>query len=134
MNTISELPPGTTGQSYHPYHPFYQGPEDEQDGAPDNINMEGYAPHYRSFFPEHWGTYVWTEALTRRINPQERLKRPADSLEFGHYITEYGFNPHERGVERRRSRARDQSTRDAEECLLLAEQGHPGTLVLHGRR
>jgi subtilase family serine protease len=96
MNPASDLPPGIRGQTYHPYHPDYRGPEDEQDGL--QANLEGYAPQYRAFFPEFFGTFLWTESLTRRINPKERVRRPPGSVEFDHYITEYGLDPRDMGV------------------------------------
>jgi hypothetical protein len=98
---IRDLPPGTRGQTYHPYFFIdYRSIEDEQIGFQENL--EGFAPAappYRALMPEGAGMYLKTESLARLLNPGERHVRPPDSPSFDHYMTEYGFNPPEFGAE-----------------------------------
>jgi hypothetical protein len=97
---IGDLPPGTRGQSYHPYFFLnYQSNADEQYGMANNF--EGYAPAsppYRVVMPETAGTYLKTESLARLINPAARNARPPGSPSFAHFMTEFGLSPGEYGV------------------------------------
>ena len=97
---IGDLPPGTRGQSYHPYFFLdYRSHADESHGFENNL--EGYAPPappYRVVMPETAGTYLKTESLARLINPAARNARPPGSPSFAHVMTEFGLSPAEYGV------------------------------------
>lgn len=98
---IEELPPGTDGQSYHPYGTGWRElPKREQ--APDQPwrCLEGYCPTYRVCFAEGWAhTFIQCESLMHLLRPDKRLvRRPKDTTRFYHYITEHGIVPAEAGV------------------------------------
>ncbi len=96
---VTNLPPGTEGQSYHPYGTGMR----EIDGhpaRPDQPSIEGFVPRYALRMPEGWaGTFVQTESLIRLLNPATRLaKMPAGVTNFHHYMTEHGVLPPECGA------------------------------------
>jgi hypothetical protein len=97
---VDDLPPGTLGQSYHPYFFLdYRSIADEQNGF--SSNLEQYAPPappYRVLMPEGAGTYVKAESLTWHLNPIDRQTRPSGSPSFQHVMTEFGFDPSEKGI------------------------------------
>jgi hypothetical protein len=97
---ITDLPPGTRGQSYHPYFFIdYRSLADEQYGF--DQNLEGFAPPsppYRVLMPEGAGMYLKTESLARHLHPDVRaVVRPPGAPAFDHFMTEFGFNPSEFG-------------------------------------
>lgn len=96
---IEDLPPGTDGQSYHPYGTGTR----VIDGTPsrsDQPPLEGFVPRYRLRMPEGWAaTFVQTECLMRLLRPDKRLSQsPPETTRFYHYITEHGVLPPECGV------------------------------------
>jgi len=98
---IEQLPPGTDGQSYHPYGTGWRKlPEREQ--APDDPKrcLEGFCPTYRLCFAEGWAhTFIQCESLMHLLRPDKRLSvKPKGVERFHHYITEHGVLPPEAGV------------------------------------
>ena len=96
---IDQLPPGTDGQSYHPYGTgtprLQRGP-----GCPDQTPLEGFVPVYEIRMMEGWApTFVQTECLIRLLHPDVRLATKAPGVDrFYHYMTEHGVRPPECGV------------------------------------
>jgi len=98
---IAKLPPGTDGQSYHPYGTGWRDmPEREQFRGDAAKCEEGFAPTYRMAFAEGWAhTFIQTESLMRHLRPDRRWTvRPEGVERFRHYITEHGVVPAEAGV------------------------------------
>ena len=98
---IAKLPPGTDGQSYHPYGTGTRSlPAQEYHKDHPEFNLEGYTPTIDIRMPEGWAhTFLQTESLMRHLNPDVRLKqRPAGVERFYHYITEHGVVPPECGI------------------------------------
>ncbi len=89
---IENLPPGTDGQSYHPYGTGTRRVEGKP-SRPDQPSLESFVPTYEFRLPEGWAaTFVQTESLMRLLNSASR--RPG----FRHYMTEHGVLPTECGV------------------------------------
>jgi hypothetical protein len=98
---IAKLPPGTDGQSYHPYGTGTRSlPAQEYHKDHPEFNLEGFTPTIDIRMPEGWAhTFIQTESLMRHLNPDTRLKqRPPDVERFYHYITEHGVVPAECGI------------------------------------
>lgn len=97
---IKELPPGTDGQSYHPYGTgFREFPAQEQYRERPGYNVDGFTPTYRAALAEGWAVTFWqTESLMRLLNPEARHTTPPGVKTFMHYMTEHGFAPSEVGV------------------------------------
>jgi len=98
---IKELPPGTDGQSYHPYGTGWRDmPEREQFRGDAAKCEEGGSPTYRLCMAEGWAhTFIQTESLMRHLRPDKRLTVKPEGVErFHHYITEHGVVPAEAGV------------------------------------
>ncbi len=98
---IRELPPGTDGQSYHPYGTGTRKlPAQETHQDHPEFNVDGYTPHLEIRMPEGWAhTFIQTESLMRLLNPDARERdRPAGVSHFRHVITEHGVLPPECGV------------------------------------
>jgi hypothetical protein len=99
---IARLPPGTGGQSYHPYGTGTRSlPRQEYHKDHPELNLEGFTPAIDIRMPEGWAhTFLQTESLMRHLNPDARLKqRPLGVERFYHYITEHGVVPAECGVD-----------------------------------
>jgi hypothetical protein len=99
---IAGLPPGTDGQSYHPYGTGTRSlPRQEYHRDHPELNLEGFTPTIDIRMPEGWAhTFLQTESLMRHLNPDARRKqRPPGVERFYHYITEHGVVPAECGVE-----------------------------------
>jgi hypothetical protein len=99
---IAKLPPGTDGQSYHPYGTGTRSlPSQEYHKDHPELNLEGFTPAIDIRMPEGWAhTFLQTESLMRHLNPGARLvQRPAGVERFYHYITEHGVVPAECGVD-----------------------------------
>lgn len=97
--SIDKLPPGTDGQSYHPYGTgtrAFKGIQERKDQAP----LEGYVPTYEIRMVEGWApTFIQTECLIRHLRPDVRLTTKAPGVDrFYHYMTEHGVLPPECGV------------------------------------
>ena len=96
---IDRLPPGTDGQSYHPYgtgtRKFNGVPERQDQPA-----IEGFFPTYEMRMAEGWApTFIQTECLIRHLRPDVRISTKApDVKRFYHYMTEHGVCPPECGV------------------------------------
>lgn len=96
---IDRLPPGTDGQSYHPYgtgtRKFSGVPERK-----DQLPLEGFVPSYEIRLPEGWApTFLQTECLIRHLQPEVRVAtKPPGVSRFYHYMTEHGVLPTECGV------------------------------------
>ncbi len=98
---IEQLPPGTAGQSYHPYGTGWREmPQREQAPHQPWRCLEGHCPTYRLGFAEGWAhTFIQCESLMHLLRPDKRLTRKPKSTErFTHYITEHGINPPAVGV------------------------------------
>jgi hypothetical protein len=97
---ITQLPPGTDGQSYHPYgtglHVFAG-----RQVRTDQPSLEGFVPQYEVRMPEGiMQTFIQTESLIRHLNPLDRLTRkPRGVTRFRHYMTEHGVLASECGVQ-----------------------------------
>jgi hypothetical protein len=96
---IAQLPPGTDGQSYHPYGictRVFKGVPERQDQPP----LEGFVPAYEIRMVEGWApTFIQTECLIRHLRPDVRLAVKAPGVDrFYHYLTEHGVLPPECGV------------------------------------
>ena len=96
---VPNLPPGTEGQSYHPYGTGTREFDGRQ-ARPDQPPVEGFVPRYAIRMPEGWaGTFIQTESLMRLLNPATRLaKKPEGVTRFHHYMTEHGVLPPECGA------------------------------------
>jgi len=115
---IKELPPGTDGQSYHPYGTGWREmPEREQDPKNPARCLEGGSPTYRLCMAEGWAhTFIQCESLMHHLRPDKRLAVKPEGVErFHHYITEHGIVPAEAGV-----KGDDASLRLKEKFLLRA--------------
>ena len=98
---IAKLPPGTDGQSYHPYGTGTRSlPKAEDHPERPEFNLEGCTPTVDLRMPEGWAhLFIKTECLIRLLNPQVRLQqRPEGTGRFYHYITEHGVVPAECGI------------------------------------
>lgn len=96
---IDRLPPGTDGQSYHPYGTGtrkFTGALERK----DQPALEGFVPSYEIRMPEGWApTFIQTECLIRHLQPEARAAvRPPGVTRFYHYMTEHGVLPTECGV------------------------------------
>ncbi len=122
---IAKLPPGTDGQSYHPYGTGTRSlPRQEYHKDHPELNLEGFTPTIDIRMPEGWAhTFLQTESLMRHLNPDARLRQRPPPLpvpvvpavlvnpdsriplrlveveRFYHYITEHGVAPAECGVD-----------------------------------
>lgn len=96
---VEKLPPGTDGQSYHPYGTGTRK-VDLASARKDQPALEGFVPSYEIRMPEGvMQTFVQTECLIRHLNPLDRLtKKPRGTARFSHYMTEHGVLPAECGV------------------------------------
>ncbi|MFP4055492.1 MAG: hypothetical protein ACLF0G_01340 [Candidatus Brocadiia bacterium] len=115
---IEQLPPGTDGQSYHPYGTGWRKlPEREQAPHQPWRCLEGHCPDYRVCFAEGWAhTFIQCESLMHLLRPDKRLsRRPPGTEVFHHYITEHGIVPAEAGVE-----GEEESLRLKEKFLVRA--------------
>jgi len=96
---IDQLPPGTDGQSYHPYGTGtrkFTGRPERKDQPP----LEGFVPAYEVRMMEGWApTFIQTECLIRLLRPEARLSaKPPGIGRFYHYMTEHGVLAPECGV------------------------------------
>lgn len=96
---IERLPPGTDGQSYHPYGTGtrkFMGVQERPDQSP----LEGFVPTYELRLVEGWApTFIQTECLMRLLRPEARLSaKPPGVSRFYHYMTEHGILASECGV------------------------------------
>jgi hypothetical protein len=96
---IAQLPPGTDGQSYHPYGTGTRVFNGQLPRA-DQPSLEGFVPRYEVRMPEGiMQTFIQTESLVRHLNPLERLtQKPRGVARFRHYMTEHGVLAAECGV------------------------------------
>lgn len=96
---IDKLPPGTDGQSYHPYGAATRAFKGVQE-RPDQAPLEGFVPTYEIRMMEGWlPTFIQTECLIRHLRPDARLTTKAPGVDrFYHYMTEHGVLPPECGV------------------------------------
>jgi hypothetical protein len=97
---VEQLPPGTDGQSYHPYGTGTRRlPEQEYHRDRPGENIDGFTPSTDIRLPEgHAITFIQTESLMRLLNPEARGRRPPGTKRFYHYITEHGVAPPEDGI------------------------------------
>jgi hypothetical protein len=93
---IENLPPGTDGQTYHPYFESRRLKLPENDYR--NWSLEQPLPSFTWHLPEAAANFPQTEAIIRLINPKARLARPEGTRVFRHYITEYGMPIQDYGV------------------------------------
>ena len=96
---IDKLPPGTDGQSYHPYGTgtrTFKGVAERK----DQPSVEGFMPTYEIRMMEGWApTFIQTECLIRHLRPDVRLATKAPGTDrCYHYMTEHGVLPPECGV------------------------------------
>jgi hypothetical protein len=96
---IDRLPPGTDGQSYHPYGTGtrkFTGAQERKDQPP----LEGFVPAYELRMVEGWApTFIQTECLIRLLRPEARLSaKPPGVSRFHHYMTEHGVLASECGA------------------------------------
>jgi hypothetical protein len=95
---VTSLPPGFSGQSYHPYG---VGPRcyARLIVGRERYNADGFVPDGCAIMPEGWAhTFQQTETLMRLLAPGRRSEHPAGVEHFEHYITEHGFSPAELGI------------------------------------
>lgn len=86
---IKDLPPGISGQSYHPYNGSKRCSSQQLESKENNA--EPFFPDFCSTIPESvFATFQKTETLFRLINPIARTEKPVNSRTFVHYITEHG--------------------------------------------
>jgi hypothetical protein len=92
---VTDLPPGTDGQSYHPYGTGYREfPAQEDYRDRPHFNLEGLTPTYRAAVAEGFAAnFIKTECLMRLLNPEARKTTPPGVTTFMHYMTEHGFAP-----------------------------------------
>lgn len=102
---VAKLPPGTAGQSYHPY--WEGGPRVIDPAAREkhpiwyDRSLESPLPAFTLWMPEAAMTWYQCESIARLLNPEARSARPAGSPAFRHYITEYNVVPESGGVTER---------------------------------
>ncbi|HEV3029423.1 MAG TPA: hypothetical protein VG457_17725 [Planctomycetota bacterium] len=127
---VDELPPGTGGQSYHPYGTGTRKlPEQEYHREHPKENVDGFTPTIDIRLPEGIAsTFIQTESIMRLLNPGARDHRPRGVERFRHYMTEHGVLAGECGVNDERG-AWTLKTKCAlrSYCLWL----HKGIDVLH---
>jgi len=88
---VPELPPGTAGQSYHPYGTGRLCYADAIKGK-EQLLLDPVVPSGCIAQPEGWAhSWYQTESLVRLIAPAARSARPPESPAFAHFITEHGF-------------------------------------------
>lgn len=92
---LENLPPGTDGQSYHPYGVGTRRfPDQEQMRDKPWLNVDRYTPRMEVRIPEGWAhLFHQTESLMRLINPVARKRAPQGTARFRHYMTEHGVSP-----------------------------------------
>jgi len=97
---VDELPPGTDGQSYHPYGTGTRRlPEQEYHRDRPKENVDGFTPTLDIRLPEGIAsTFIQTESIMRLIHPGARGHRPKGVERFRHYMTEHGVLASECGV------------------------------------
>ncbi len=97
---IDKLPPGTDGQSYHPYGTGVRHlPKEEDYKDRPEFNVDGFTPEINVRMPEGWAhTFMKTECIMRLLNPKARETHPPGVEHFYHYMTEHGVAPPECGV------------------------------------
>jgi hypothetical protein len=97
---IPKLPPGSDGQSYHPYGTGLRKlPEQEQHKDQPQNNLEGFVPEVEIRMPEGWAqTFLQTECLIRLLHPEARKTHPPGTQRFFHYMTEHGVVAAECGI------------------------------------
>lgn len=92
---VADLPPGFSGQSYHPYGVVPRCYARLIVGR-ERYNADGFVPSGCASMPEGWAqTFQQTETLMRLLNPTARSAHPPGVEHFEHYITEHGFSPAE---------------------------------------
>jgi hypothetical protein len=95
---VADLPPGFSGQSYHPYG---VGPRcyAKLILGRERYNADGFVPAGCAIMPEGWAhTFQQTETLMRLLNPEARVAHPPGVGHFEHYMTEHGLSPAELGI------------------------------------
>jgi hypothetical protein len=97
---VEGLPPGTDGQSYHPYGTGTRTyPKDEDYRDHPEQNLDGFTPKAEFRIPEGLSyTFIKTESLMRLLNPEARRRHPPGVERFYHYMTEHGVAPEEAGA------------------------------------
>jgi hypothetical protein len=97
---VDRLPPGTDGQSYHPYGTGMRAiAEREPHREQPKLNLEGFTPKADVRIPEGVAsTFIQTESVMRLIEPRARAAKPPGVERFRHYITEHGVLAEECGV------------------------------------
>jgi hypothetical protein len=96
---ITQLPPGTGGQSGHPYGTGTTlWPANA--GTRSTWFVDNFIPSLTERLPEGWaGEGYQVETLPRLLNPGSRLTQfPPDSSSFLYYMTEMGSDPQEDGI------------------------------------
>lgn len=98
--SIDQLPPGTDGQSYHPYGTSTrQFPRDEDYRDQPKMNLDGFTPKMEVCLSEGLAsTFIKTESLMRLLEPEARRRHPEGVARFYHYMTEHGVAPVECGA------------------------------------
>ena len=92
----TNLPPGTDGQSYHPYGTGTRSFPDLYHGRSVGT---AFVPNVQLRRPEGWASdFQQTESIMRLMNPWYRGRVPAWTPSFHHYITEHGVLPADCGV------------------------------------
>jgi hypothetical protein len=97
---VDQLPPGTGGQSYHPYGTGTRKlPDQEYHRETPKENVDGFTPIIDVRLPEGIAsTFIQTESIMRLIHPGARERRPKGVERFRHYMTEHGVLAGECGV------------------------------------
>jgi len=97
---VDQLPPGTGGQSYHPYGTGTRKlPEQEYHRDRPQENVDGFTPTIDVRLPEGVAaTFIQTESIMRLIAPGARSRKPKEVERFRHYMTEHGVLASECGV------------------------------------
>jgi len=98
--SVDQLPPGTDGQSYHPYGTGTRRlPEQEYRREHPEENADGFTPTIDVRLPEGIAsTFIQTESIMRLIGPAARSRAPKGVERFRHYMTEHGVLASECGV------------------------------------
>jgi hypothetical protein len=95
---VKDLPPGTAGQSYHPYGVGARCFGNALESRASNL-ADQFVPSGCATMPEGWAhTFQQTESLIRLLNPRARMEHPARSEHFEHFLTEHGSAPNELGI------------------------------------